>query len=408
MGYYDDIYQVERKKQRQSGVGRLILTSVTSAIIGGMVVLLMLPTISKSGLIPSLNNNTADAMVDTNSNAQRVIAQPISVTVDNATVRAVEKAENAVVGVINMRRVTNWFNEESVQSGEGSGVIFEKKNGKAHIITNYHVIDGAQRLEVALPSGDKVEAKVLGADPFTDLAVLEIDGSKVTTVAELGDSKALRVGEPAIAIGNPLGLEFSRTVTQGIISSVDRSMPVDLDNNGQNDWELDVIQTDAAINPGNSGGALINIHGQVIGINTLKIAREDVEGLGFALPINDVKKIVDELMQNGKLSRAYMGIHPGDLTNVPRYHWKETLNLPDSVKAGIVIMEEVDRFSPAGQAGLRQYDVIVKLDNQDVTTGAQLRKYLTLNKKPGETIEVTYYRDGFKKTAQVKLQAQPQ
>jgi serine protease Do len=365
----------------------------------------MLPTISKTGLLPMDSTNTADAMM--NNNTQRVVAQPISVQVDNATVRAVEKAENAVVGVINIRRVTNWFNEESIQSGEGSGVIFEKKNGKAHIITNFHVIEGAQRLEVALPSGDKVEAKILGADMFTDLAVLEIDGSKVTTVAELGDSKSLRVGEPAIAIGNPLGLEFSRTVTQGIISSVDRSMPVDLDNNGQDDWELDVIQTDAAINPGNSGGALVNIHGQVIGINTLKIAREDVEGLGFALPINDVKKIVAELMQNGKLTRAYMGIQPGDLTNVPRYHWKETLHLPDSVKAGIVIMDEVDRFTPAGQAGLRQYDVIVKLDGQDVNTGAQLRKFLTLNKKPGDTVEVTFYRDGFKKTAKVKLEAQP-
>ncbi len=402
MGYYDDLGQVERKKRREPGFGRLIMTSVTSAVIGGMVVLLMLPTLSKSGYISLDQTSTANAMTNTNTNT---FAQPISVNVDTATVRAVEKVENAVVGVINIQRVTNWFSQESssVERGEGSGVVFEKKNGKAHIITNFHVIENAQKVEVALPNGEKVDAKVLGYDQFTDMAVLEIDGSKVTTVAELGNSDALKVGEPAIAIGNPLGLKFSRTVTQGIISSLDRSMPVDVDENGTTDWELDVLQTDAAINPGNSGGALVNIHGQVIGINTLKISREGVEGLGFAIPINDVKKIVTQLMKDGKLMRAYIGVSPYDLTDVPRYHWKETLNLPDDVKAGVVVMNEVAKFSPAGKAGLRQYDVIVKLDNEEITTGAQLRKYLTLNKKPGDSVEVTYYRDGFKKKATVNL-----
>jgi len=406
MGFYDDIYQVERKKRREPGVGRLILTSLTSAVIGGLVVLMMVPALSRTGFVQVTEPHTALAM---NQNTNQVNnTQPINVSVDTATVRAVQKVENAVVGVINIRRVVNWWNEPSLQSGEGSGVIFEKKNGKAHIITNYHVIEGAERVEVVLPKGEKVEARIMGADPFTDLAVLEIDGAKVTAVAELGNSSLLKVGEPAIAIGNPLGLKFSRTVTQGIISSLERSMPVDADDNGQTDWELDVIQTDAAINPGNSGGALVNIYGQVIGINTLKIAREDVEGLGFAIPINDVKKIVTELMQYGKLNRAYIGITPYDLTNVPRYHWKETLNLPDEVQAGIVIYNSVTPFSPAGKAGLRQYDVIVALDGQEITTGAQLRKYLTLSRKPGETIDVTYYRDGFKKTAKVTLAAQPE
>jgi serine protease Do len=405
MGFYDDLYQVERKKRREPAFGRLIVTSITSAVIGGMVVLLMLPTLSKSGYISMVQPNTANAATNP---AAKLFAQPISVDVNTATVQAVEKVENAVVGVINIRRVKNWFNnEESVRQGEGSGVIFQKKDGKAHIITNYHVIENAEKVEVALPSGDKVDAKIIGADMFTDLAVLEIDGSKVTTVAELGDSDALKVGEPAIAIGNPLGLKFSRTVTQGIISSLDRSMPMDFDEDGQDDWELDVLQTDAAINPGNSGGALVNIYGQVIGINTLKIAKEGVEGLGFAIPINDVKKIVEQLMQYGQLKRAYLGVQPYDLVNVPRYHWKETLHLPNDVKAGIVVMNVVDKFTPAGKAGLRQYDVIVKLDGQEITSGAQLRKYLTLNKKPGDTVEVTFYRDGFRKTVKVQLSEQP-
>lgn len=403
MGFYDDMAQVERKK-RSNGIGRLVMTSITSAVIGGMVVLLMLPSLSKSGYISMVEPGTANAM---SNPAANLFAQPVSVEVTSATVDAVEKTEDAVVGIINTRRVVNWFNEEQVQRGEGSGVIFENKNGKAHIITNNHVISGGSKIQVALPNGDTVDAKVLGADPFTDLAVLEIDGSKVKKVAELGDSGTLKVGEPAIAIGNPLGLEFSRTVTQGIISSLNRSMPVDINEDGQDDWELDVLQTDAAINPGNSGGALVNIKGQVIGINTMKISKTGVEGLGFAIPINDVKKIVGDLMQYGELKRTYLGIEPYNLTSVPRYHWKETLNLPNDVKAGVVISKQPGRFSPAGKADLRQYDVIVKLDGKDIDNGAQLRKYLTLNKKPGEKMEVTFYRDGFMKTTTVTLENQP-
>jgi len=407
MGFYDDLTHVERKKRRTGGAGRLIMTSVTSAVIGGMVVLLMLPTLSNSGYINMVKPGTTNVI---SNPAANLFAQPVSVKVETGTVDAVKKVENAVVGVINIGRTrNNWFNNtQDVEQGEGSGVIFEKKGGKAHIITNYHVIDQAQKLEIALPTGEKVEAKVLGADPYADLAVLEIDGSKVTTVAELGDSSTLQVGEPAIAIGNPLGMKFSRTVTQGIISSLERSMPMDFNDDGQDDWELDVLQTDAAINPGNSGGALVNIQGQVIGINTLKISKTGVEGLGFALPINDVKGIVSELMEKGKLEGAYLGVQPFDLTNVPRYNWKETLNLPDEVQAGVVVQGEVGKFSPAGEVGLRQYDVITKLDNKDIANGAQLRKFLTLNKKPGDSVEITYYRDGVKKTATVKLTKTPQ
>lgn len=405
MGYYDDLYQTENKRKRQSGTGRMILTSVTSAVIGGMVVLLMLPTLSKTGYIPQLQQGAPMSMNETiPASPVSTSVQPISINVDTATVRAVSKVENAVVGIINIQRVNNFWSEEQnpVESGEGSGVIFENMKGKARIITNYHVIEGAEKVQVSLPSGEKLEAKVLGADALTDMAVLEIDGSKVTQVAELGDSSVLKVGEPAIAIGNPLGLKFSRTVTQGIVSSLNRSMPVDVDNDNQTDWELDVIQTDAAINPGNSGGALVNIYGQVIGINTMKISREGVEGLGFAIPINDVKKITEQLVKDGQLKRSVIGISPRDLTNVPRYHWKETLRLPDEVNAGVVVMK-TEEFTPAYKSGIREYDVITKLDNQDITNSAQLRKYLTLNKKPGDKVVVTYYREGFKKTATVTL-----
>ncbi|MFG0215374.1 S1C family serine protease [Brevibacillus porteri] len=409
MGFYDDLTHVERKKQRGSSIGRMVVTSVTSAVIGGMVVLLTLPTLSNAGYINMVKPGTENAL-SSNASSSNPFAKPVSVSVGSGTVDAVKKVENAIVGVINIgQRRNSWMqNAMDVEQGQGSGVIFEKKGGKAYIVTNYHVIDKAQKLEVALPTGEKISAKVVGADGYTDLAVLEIDGSKVTDVAEFGDSSTLQVGEPAIAIGNPLGMQFSRTVTQGIISSKERSMPMDINEDGQDDWELDVIQTDAAINPGNSGGALVNIEGQVIGINTLKISKAGVEGLGFALPINDVKVIVDQLMEKGTLARSYLGVQPLDLANVPRYEWKETLNLPDNVNAGVVVQTEVGKFSPAGEAGLRQFDVIVKLDDKNISNSAQLRKYLTMNKKPGDTMDVTYYRDGIQKTAKVKLTTPPQ
>jgi len=404
MGYYDDMYHVERKKQRQPGRGKFIFTSLTSAVIGGLIVHLLSPAVPSA----VLDTTSSQSSPSVNTSESIPTVQPISINVDNATVRAVEKVEKTVVGITNIQRVADIWSRQtsSVTSGEGSGVIFKKENGKAYIITNFHVIEDAQKLEVSLPGGDKEEAKVVGYDRLMDLAVLEIDGSKVNQVAELGDSKQLKVGEPILAIGNPLGQKFSRTVTQGIVSSLERSMPIDIDNDSQPEWELDVLQTDAAINPGNSGGALVNMYGQVIGINTLKIAREGVEGLGFAIPINDVKKIVEQFMQHGYVQRAFLGITPYDLSKVPSYALKEELNLPSDVTAGIVV-RDISTVSPASKAGLRQFDVIVKIDDQEITNSAQLHKFLTLNKKPGETVEITYYRDGFKKTVKVTLATKP-
>ncbi|MBG9796706.1 trypsin-like peptidase domain-containing protein [Brevibacillus laterosporus] len=414
MGYYDndDFYEMEpKKKASRSGMGKYIVTSVTSAVIGGLVVLMLTPAISKTGYLnlPLKTGADANQAAVTASTISTKTNQPVSVNVETAITSAVEKTEDAVVGITNIKRVANLWTRQTgnVAAGVGSGVIFEKKDGKAHIITNNHVVQGAQSIEVSLASGDKVTAKVLGADAYNDLAVLEIDGSKVTKVAELGDSSTLKVGEPTIAIGNPLGLDFSRTVTQGIISSKSRSMPTDVNDDGIVDWELDVIQTDAAINPGNSGGALVNIYGQVIGINTLKISREGVEGLGFAIPINDVKNIIPRLMQDGYLKRAYLGVTPRDLTDVPKYAWKEVLNLPNEVTTGVVAME-VGSFSPASKGGLKQYDVITQLDDTPINSSAQLLKYFTLNKKAGETVSITLYRDGFKKEVKVTLGEKPQ
>jgi serine protease Do len=321
--------------------------------------------------------------------------------VNSNITEAVDKVRSAVVGVENIGFSDG--NEEGAKQGTGSGIIFEKKNGKAHIVTNYHVIQGAREVRVNLPLDNKtktVPAKVLGSDPVTDLAVLEINGEDVTTVAQFGNSDTLRPGEPAIAIGNPLGPQFSQSVTVGVISSTRRTIKVSAN------METDVIQTDAAINPGNSGGALVNAAGQVIGINSLKIAQSGVEGLGFAIPSNDAIPIIQALIQHGRVPRPYLGVTLVDLQKLPSSIWGE-LKIPAGVESGVVI-DSVDINTPASSAGLQEGDVIVALDDQPVNSSAEVRRYLYKNKEINSTVRVTFYRAGAKQTITVKLSDTPQ
>lgn len=241
---------------------------------------------------------------------------------------------------------------------------------------------------------------VLGSDETTDLAVLEMDSSGIEGIAPFGDSSVLQPGETAIAIGNPIGLAFSQTVTVGVISSVERSIPMDFNNDGQLDWELDVIQTDAAINPGNSGGALVSLEGKVIGINSLKIADTGVEGLGFAIPINDAKPIIKQLIEHGKVIRPFMGITPRDLHTLTERDKRKLLSLPEEVDEGILLM---DVQGPAAEAGLKQWDVIVRLDGKTVERSVHLRKYLYMEKEIGDSLIVDFYRNGSLQTLIVNL-----
>lgn len=406
MGYYGDDFYDDQKKSRRGGASTFFI-SLVSAIIGGLIVLMMVPTLSKSGYLPGLALPSAEQ----EQPAQHTPAPSggninYSVEVGSGVVEAVKKVENAVVGVINIQRSRDFFGQsEEGEAGTGSGIVFRKAGDKAYIVTNYHVIQRAERVQVSLIKGEKnLDAKIIGKDELTDLAVLEVDGSKIQQVAEFGDSSKVKAGEPAIAIGNPLGLEFSRTVTQGIISSVERTMPIDLNGDGEPDYEVNVLQTDAAINPGNSGGALVNIAGQVIGINSLKIAKAGVEGLGFAIPIDDASKIIDDLIKYKSVQRPAMGVIPVDLSSIPRQAYKDPLQLPNDVVSGVVI-KDVSPISPADRAGLKRYDVIVQLDDQKITNQAELRKYL-FQKNIGDTVKVTFYRDGKQQTANVTLAKQ--
>ncbi len=301
-------------------------------------------------------------------------------------VTAIAKAAGpAIVGI----RMTisgtryNYFGTTNSQVGEGSGIIIRKDG---YIMTNYHVVSGADPknstssrtiLEVFLPDGREAKAEFKGGDEKTDLAVIKID-MKDLPVAELGDSSELEVGELAVAIGNPLGMEFAGSVTVGVISALNRTMEME-------NRTLNLIQTDAAINEGNSGGALLNSKGQVIGINSVKIAASGVEGLGFAIPINDAWPIVDQLIKYGYVKgRPVIGISGREISSVYASYY--------GLVEGIYITD-VTAGSGADKAGIKTGDIIVSMAGKTIKTVKDLDKVKDAY-KPGDTVAVVVSRDG--------------
>ena len=383
MGYYNPYEpQEEPKKEKKRGLPGYFLSALAGVMVGALLVWF---------LIPSVVTNLPSAKTAKNATETKQLSVDITTDVTSA----VEKASAAVVGVTNIQSVTNfWSRSQSTQeAGTGSGVIYKKEGGKAFVITNYHVIEGAKSLEVTLVDGTKVQANLVGSDIWTDLAVLEIDDKGVDTVLEFGDSDALKQGETVIAIGNPLGLDFYGSVTTGVVSGKDRAIPVDLNQDGVEDWQAEVLQTDAAINPGNSGGALINLAGQLIGINSMKISEATVEGIGLAIPINSAIPVIEDLEVNGQVNRPSMGITMIDLTNVPAVHQRDTLKLPAEVTTGVVVDQIVEN-SPAALAEMKTYDVIVEMDGQKIENSIDLRKHLYNEKEIGDELKVKVYRQG--------------
>ena len=343
------------------------------------------------------------------------------------TVNAISKAKDAVVSIVNYQsnssnnlesilggnsRRSGSDSSESSNSSElkpassGSGVIYKKSGNTAYVVTNNHVVNGAKKLSVILSDGTNVNAEVVGTDVWTDLAVLKISGDNVTTTMDFADSDKIAVGETAFAIGSPLDVNLSNTVTKGIVSAVNRQIPMDVDGDGKNDWNQTVIQTDAAINPGNSGGALINNEGKLIGINESKIAKAtsnvSAEGIGFGIPSNEVKLITEQLEQSGKVIRPALGVQLVSVNTVDSDTLKSQLNFEG--KQGVVV-RSVENGTPAAQAGIEKYDIITKLNGEDVKDVAAVRKYLFEKIKIGDTVKVTYYRNGKENTTSVVVQA---
>lgn len=403
MGYYDEGYENQYNKQRNNKKG-YFLSSLIGAIIGALLMILSLPLLNDLGII-SFNGEQSTIEDSGGSQKNAITTRNVAVDVDTDVTKAVDKAADAVVGVTNIQsRQSFWFDvSEEEEAGSGSGVIYKKAGNKAYIVTNHHVIEGAQSIEVTLADGAKLPATLRGSDVWTDLAVLEVEGKEINTVAEFGDSDVLKAGEPVIAIGNPLGATFSGSVTKGIISGLERAIPVDINNDGVADWQAEVIQTDAAINPGNSGGALINIAGQVIGINSMKIAQSAVEGIGLAIPINYAIPVIEDLEKHGEVIRPYMGVELQSVNEIPSYYQQEALKLPKDVTYGVAI-RRVEPNSPADKAGLEPYDVIVEMDGEKIEDVIALRKHLYIKKSIGDTMEVKFYREGKLKTVNMKLE----
>lgn len=402
MGYYNQFDEEKTKKPSGNKLG-YFFSGFIGAIIGAMLFAIIFPHISGGFL--NQNEMAEKNIEQSNEAGNEKNLQNVSLNVTTDITEAVAKSSNAVVGITNIRAQSFW--SQTQEAGTGSGVIYKKADGKAFIVTNNHVIQQAEQLEVTLADGTKEPAKLLGTDKWTDLAVVEIDGKNVDTVAEFGDSDALKAGEPVIAIGNPLGLQFSGSVTQGIVSATERTVPVDVDNNGLVNWQAEVIQTDAAINPGNSGGALINIAGQVVGINSMKIAQSAVEGIGFSIPINYAQPIIQDLETYGEIKRPSIGVTLRNVNEIPAYHQQETLKLPKDITEGVMI-ERVSSGSAAEQAGLQEFDVIVELDGNPVNNAIELKKYLYDNKKIGDDLKVKIYRAGKVEEITVKLSTEGQ
>ena len=362
-------------------------------LVGGLIVATLFFYLAGNEL-PREENGNEGALpqpgLEQNSSRQMV---EVPTEVENyymAVVKAAEEVTPSVVGISNFSVVTDFWGRSSLQErATGSGVIIDEKG---YIVTNFHVIENARELVVTLSSGDELSADVVGTDPPTDLAVLKIDKEGLPT-AELADSDFLNVGEPAIAIGNPLGLDFQQTVTMGVVSARERSITIQ----GQ---KFNFIQTDAAINDGNSGGALVNIYGQVIGINTAKIKIPGVEGMGFAIPANTVKGITQDLITQGRVERPWLGVYLSTLTPMDAQRFSLY------VEEGVLI-RDVIAGGPADEAGFMALDVVVAIDGKKINDSGQLQELL-YNSNVGETMEITLIREQEEFTLTVTLRTMPE
>lgn len=351
MAYYDSDFN-----PRPPGFISYLAISLISAIIGGLITAFFVPGIIGKEIMPR---------------EQKLVKIAPSTTPQEKTpvTEIAEKLGPAIVGISNRSsvnphpQITPGGEDNRFEQGSGSGIIIDPTG---YIITNNHVVDKADEIMVSLANGREIPGKIIGRDPRTDLAVVKIDPAKAgeITVAPLGDSSQVKVGELAVAIGNPLGKEFARTVTAGIISALNRTISV-----GEQKFTL--IQTDAAINPGNSGGALVNSRGEVIGINSVKILNERVEGLNFAIPINIAKPIIKELIEKGRVVRPWLGIYyRGGQVN-PKIAAEKKL----PVDYGIVV-DKVVPDGPAANAGMKNGDIIYGLEMKPIKEFSDLQQGL--------------------------------
>jgi len=407
----------EPRKRQRGGLTltKVAVTALVAGLLGGGAAYGGITYLNNSGI----NDTAVPAGSNKSGNAS---TSNVTVNVSSQSTKAFNQVKGAMVSVINLQKQNSssstlgqLFGAESSgsnskskseleEASEGSGVVYKKDGNTAYIVTNNHVVSGSSALRVVTSSGKQLQAKLVGKDSVTDLAVLKVNGSDLKTVASFGNSDKVKVGETALAIGSPLGSQYATSLTEGIISAKKRTIET-TNSSGTQTGNATVIQTDAAINPGNSGGALINVGGQVVGITSSKIASDaegtSVEGMGFAIPSNEVVNIINQLVKKGKVVRPALGITYVDLANVSSAQQKSILKLPSNVESGVVVMS-ASAGSPAKKAGLTKYDVITAMGGHQISDQSTLRDIL-YTYKLNDTVSMTYYHNGKKKTANVKL-----
>lgn len=385
--------EFERVPKRRTETMRWMSAVVVSAFVGAAATLVITPMVQKS----SVGTAPPSASAPSQSAASQM-SSSVNVNVNDGITQVVKQAEPDVVAIVNYTTSSDYFSQQSqTQASDiGSGVYFYKDANSAYIVTNNHVVQGGSKVDIVLKSKKQVQATVVGTDPYTDLAVLKVPLKTFSGVQPLqfANVKNLQVGEPVVAIGTPMGLDFADTVTSGIISGEQRMMPVEEPSSQQTLDYQSVIQTDAAINPGNSGGPLLNIKGQVVGINSSKIVAQNFEGMGFAIPADEVQQIASEIIKNGHAVHPAIGIAGIDLSSVPQGY----INAP--VNYGVYV--ESVTSSDAKSAGLKQGDVIISVNGTTVQTLADLRTAL-FKIQPGQTVSLVVYDGSTKKTLKVKV-----
>lgn len=350
-----------------------LTTLLLLTLIGWNVILSYeLYTLKESGGVQETTTNSG-----TITSARSEISSDVS--------ELVEKSENKVVTVIST------YGDQEI--GSGSGAIYKIENGIVFVITNHHVIKDGNGAKVMFADQSDAQAEIVGSDELTDLALLKVKTDSEVAPFTIGDSALVKKGEYVIAMGSPLGVQYQGSVSGGLISGTNRTV------SSSQDWDMTVFQIDAAINPGNSGGPLINMAGELIGINSMKIADTEVEGFGFAIPINEVIPIVQQLETNGQVIRPNLGVNGVDLSQISMF-WRMREGIED--EEGLMVTR-VSFGGPAQKAGIRSGDIIVKLDDRDITSMKVFRQALYA-KQVGDTITLTINRDGKEQTIEVTLE----
>ena len=317
------------------------------------------------------------------------VIQEVNITESDTIAPAVNKVYDSVVTVLNY---------SSQLQATGTGFVYKTDDQYGYILTNNHVISGARKIEVTNTENVTVEATLLGSDEYADLAVLRVDKSFVLQVATLGNSTDSEIGDTVFAVGTPVDVKYAGSVTKGIISGKNRMVNVTLDDGGA--FMMEVIQTNTAINPGNSGGPLVNINGEVIGINTLKLVEDEIEGMGFAIPIEMATSVLDRLEKGEEIERPLLGVSMIDANNqYALFSYK--VYLDKDYEKGVVVID-VEKDSPAGVAGLQKDDVILKINDVEIEDTTHL-KYILYKYSVGDTVKLEYERDGKTNTVDVKL-----